>query len=222
MVGAAAARGVCAAVGIVAAGTGVAAAANTLAARSLRSWTVTQLVMSTLLGIEMIVATTVRLQSRITTLACGPVPTRHATVVLARDRVPPNLAQLWVLRTVPSGPVRSTAASISSTSALTHLATVLAGAKASEKAFMFLLASFFPARLLRCCIQLFERMAIVVLLELLIQITRSSPWIMYVPYKVEPKMNVGSSSGWTMNRDPAQKRSTASLGALLQADGVKA
>jgi hypothetical protein len=44
--------------------------------------------------------------------------------------------------------------------------------------------------------------------------------MMYVPYKVEPKMNVGLSSGWTMNRDPAQRGSMASFGALLQADGV--
>ena len=41
----------------------------------------------------------------------------------------------------------------------------------------------------------------------------------YVPYKVEPRMNAGSSSGRTINRDPAQRRSMASLGALLQ-DGV--
>ncbi len=114
------------------------------------------------LGIKTIVATTAWLQSMITTLARGPVPTRHATVALAHDRVPPNLAQLWVLRTVPSGPVRSTAASISSTSAATCLATVVAGANALEKAFMFLLASSFPARLLRCCVQLFERIATVV------------------------------------------------------------
>jgi hypothetical protein len=44
----------------------------------------------------------------------------------------------------------------------------------------------------------------------------------YVPYKVEPRMNAGSSSGRMMNRDPAQRRSRASLGALLQADGVYA
>ena len=42
----------------------------------------------------------------------------------------------------------------------------------------------------------------------------------YVPYKVEPRMNAGSSLGRTMNRDPAQSRSRASLGALLQAEGV--
>jgi hypothetical protein len=42
----------------------------------------------------------------------------------------------------------------------------------------------------------------------------------YVPYNVELRMNAGLSSGWTMNRDPAQRRSRASLGALLQADGV--
>jgi hypothetical protein len=43
---------------------------------------------------------------------------------------------------------------------------------------------------------------------------------MYVPYKVEPRMKAGSSSGRTMNRDPAQRRLMASFGALLQADGV--
>jgi hypothetical protein len=48
------------------------------------------------------------------------------------------------------------------TSVATRSATVVAGANASEKAFMFLLASSFPARLLRCCVQLFERIAIVV------------------------------------------------------------
>ena len=42
---------------------------------------------------------------------------------------------------------------------------------------------------------------------------------MYVPYKVEPRMKAGSSSGRMMNRNPAQRRSMASLGALLQADG---
>jgi hypothetical protein len=55
---------------------------------------------------------------------------------------------------------------------------------------------------------------------LLIRITRSWPWMTYVLYKVEPRMNAGSSSGQTMNRDPAQRRSMASLGALLQADEV--
>ena len=161
-VGAAAVGGVGIAVGFAAAGAGVAVATIALVARSSRSWTAMQLAMSISLGIETIVATTARLQSMITTLARGPVPTRHATVALAHDQVPPNLAQLWVLRTVPSGPARSTAASISLTSAATHSATVVEGANASEKAFMFKLASSFPAWLLRCCIQLFERIAIVV------------------------------------------------------------
>ena len=150
------------AVGFAAAGAGVAVATIALMARSSRSWTATQLAMSISLGIEKIVATMALLHSPITTLARGPVPIRHATVALARDRIPPNLAQLWVLRTVPSGPARSTAALISLTSAATHSATVVAGANALEKAFMFLLASSFPARLLRCCVQLFERIAIVV------------------------------------------------------------
>ena len=138
------------------------AGAGAALARSSRSWTVTQLVMYITLGIETIVVTTVLLQSTMTTFARGPVPTRHAMVALARDRVPPNLVQLWVLRDVLSGPAGSTAVSISSTSVATCSATVVAGTKASEKAFMFLLFSSFPARLFKCCIQLFERMAIVV------------------------------------------------------------
>ena len=161
-VGVAAVGGVDVAVGFAAAGAGDAVSIIALVARSSRSWTATQPAMSISLGIDTIVATTARLPSTITTLAREPVPMRHATVTLARDRVPPNLVQLWVLRTVPSGPARSTAASISSTSAATRSATVVAGANASEKAFMFLLASSFPAWLLRCCAQLFERIAIVV------------------------------------------------------------
>ena len=145
-----------------AAGAGVAVAPIALVVRFSRSWTVTQPAMSISLGIETIVVATARLQSTITTLARGPVPIRHATVVLARDRVPPNLVQLWVLRTVPSGPARSAAASISSTSAATRSAAVVVGDNASEKAFMFLFASSPPAWLLRCCVQLFERIAIVV------------------------------------------------------------
>jgi hypothetical protein len=161
-VGAAAVGEVSIAVRFVVAGVGAAVTIIALVARSSRSLTVTQLAMSISFGIKTIVATTARLQSTITTLARGPVPIRHAMVALMRDRVPPNLAQLWVLRTVLSGPARRTAALISSTSAATCSATVVAGAKASEKAFMFLLASSFPARLLRCCIQLLKRMAIVV------------------------------------------------------------
>jgi hypothetical protein len=111
-VGAAAVGEVSIAVRFVVAGVGAAVATIALVARSLRSLTVTQLAMSISLGIETIVATTARLQSTITTLARGPVPIRHAMVALARDRVPPNLAQLWVLRTVPSGPARRTAALI--------------------------------------------------------------------------------------------------------------
>ena len=42
----------------------------------------------------------------------------------------------------------------------------------------------------------------------------------YVPYRVEPRTNAGSSSGQTMNHFPAQRRSMVSLGALLQAEGV--
>ena len=72
------------------------AGAGAALARSSRSWTVTQLVMYITLGIETIVVTTVLLQSTMTTFARGPVPTRHATVALARDRVPPNLVQLCV------------------------------------------------------------------------------------------------------------------------------
>ena len=93
-VGAAAVGGVGMAVGFAAAGAGVAVATIALMARSSRSWTATQLAMSISLGIEKIVATTALLQSPITTLARGPVPIRHATVALARDRIPPNLAQL--------------------------------------------------------------------------------------------------------------------------------
>jgi hypothetical protein len=150
------------------AGAGTAVAATARLARSSRSWTVTQLVMYITLGIETIVVTAVLLQSTMTTFARGPVPTRHATVALARDRVPPNLVQLRVLRDVLSGPARSTAVSISSTSAATCSATVVAGTKASEKAFMFLLVSSFPDRLFKCCVQLFDRMAIVVYHSLVI------------------------------------------------------
>ena len=159
-VGVAAVGGVGVVAGFAAAGAGVAVAPIALMARSLRSWTATQPAMSISLGIETIVVTTARLQSTITTLAREPVPTRHATVALACDRVPPNLVQLWVLRTVQPGPARSAAASISLTSAATRSATVVTGANASEKAFMFLLASSFPAWILRCCVQLFERIAI--------------------------------------------------------------
>jgi hypothetical protein len=162
VVGAAAVGEVSVAVRFVVAGVGAAVVIIALVARSSRSLTVTQMAMSISLGIETIVAMTARLQSTITTLARGPVLMRHATVALAHDRVPPNLAQLWVLRTVSFGPARRAAAPISSTSVATCSATVVAGAKASEKAFMFLLASSFSARLLRCCVQLLKRMAIVV------------------------------------------------------------
>ncbi len=127
-VGVAAVGGVSVAVGFAAVDAGVAVATIALMARSSRSRTATQLAMSISLGIETIVVTTARLQLTITTLAREPVPTRHATVALARDWVPPNLVQLWVLRTVPSGPARSAAASISSTSGAIRSATVVAGA----------------------------------------------------------------------------------------------
>ena len=161
-VGGAVAGGVGVAAWFAAAGAGVVVVPVALVAKSSRSWTVKQPAMSISLGIEMLVVTTTRLQSTITTLAREPVPIRHATVVFARDRVPPNLVQLCVLRTAPSGPARSAAASISSTRAVTRSANVVVGANASVNAFMFLLASSPPAWLLRCCAQLFERMAIVV------------------------------------------------------------
>jgi hypothetical protein len=44
--------------------------------------------------------------------------------------------------------------------------------------------------------------------------------MMYVPYKVEPKIKAGLSSGRTMNHDPTQRSSMAPFGASLQADGV--
>ncbi len=91
-VSAAAVKEVSVVVRFVVAGVGAAVAIIALVARSSRSLTVTQLAMSISLGIKTIVATTAQLQSTITTLARGPVPIRHATVALARDWVPPNLA----------------------------------------------------------------------------------------------------------------------------------
>ena len=94
VVGAAAVRGVGGVVGFVAAGAGAAAAAIALVARSLSSWTVAQLVMSASPGIKTIVVLTAQLPLMMTTLACGPIPRRHATVAIGRDLVPQNLAQL--------------------------------------------------------------------------------------------------------------------------------
>ncbi len=78
----------------------------------------------------------------------------------ARPNQAPNLVQLCIRRTAPLSPTRSTAALTSLMRALTLSASIVTGAKASEKAFMFLFASLFPAMLLKCCAQMLLRIAI--------------------------------------------------------------
>ena len=85
----------------------------------------------------MIIEAKVRLPPMTTTLAHGPVPTRHAIVKLVCNWVPPNLSEKHGCIDIFDQP----GVSLSD--------TVVAGVKASEKAFMFLLASSFPAGLLR-------------------------------------------------------------------------
>jgi hypothetical protein len=95
-----------------------------------------------------------------TAMALGPIPIRVPMMTLGQERVLPNFFQLCVCRTMLVGPTRSTAALTSLTRALTLLASVMAGAKALVKAFIFLFASSFLAMLLKCCAQPLLKIAI--------------------------------------------------------------
>jgi hypothetical protein len=128
-------------------------------ARATSSSIVLQFAILVAAGMMTVVEATDTPWSMMTAMALGPVPIRLPTMTVGRERVPPNYFQLCVRRTVSFAPTRSTAASISSTRALTLLASIVVRAKAWVKAFIFLFASSL-AMLLKCCAQPLLKIAI--------------------------------------------------------------
>jgi hypothetical protein len=137
--------------------------ATTVLAKFCSSWIVVQVVISLPKGVVIVADAMARVWSTITGNARGPVPTKQAINRVGCDCVPPNLAQLCVQRIVLFGPASRTTASISLVSVLILWSRVVVGARACVNAFMFKIALLMPARFLRCCAQLFERMAIFLL-----------------------------------------------------------
>ncbi len=127
--------------GVVACGAIVLAVAELPLARATSSSIVLQLAISVAAGMMTVVEATAALWSMMTTMALGPIPIRLLTMTLGRERVPPNFVKLCVHKTVLFGPTRSTAVLISSTRALTLSASVVVGAKAWVKVFIFLFTS---------------------------------------------------------------------------------
>ncbi len=113
----------------------------------------------------MVAAATALLWSTVTAFARGPVLIRQMMEKSGRDCIPPNLAQLWVCWMEFFGPTRRTAASTSLTRAFSLLLIVVDRANASMNAFMFLLASMYLARFLKCCTQELLRIVIFNLLR---------------------------------------------------------
>jgi hypothetical protein len=113
------------------------------------------------------------LRLAITGNAQGPIPTKQVINRVGRNCVPPNLAHLCVQRIALFGHSRRTATSISLMSALILWLRVVVGARACVNAFMFEFASSMPARFLRCCAQLFERMVIFLLVLDCVAISKS-------------------------------------------------
>ncbi len=133
--------------------------AKPLLARATSSLIVLQFAILVAAGMMTVVEATNAPWSMMTAMALGPVPIRLLTMMLGRECVRPNFFQLCVRRTMSFGPTRSTAASISSTRALTLSASVVVGVKAWVKAFIFLFDSLL-AMLLKCCAQPLLKMAI--------------------------------------------------------------
>ncbi len=121
-------------------------------ARATSSLIVLQWAILVAAGMMTVVEATAAPWSMMTAMALGPIPIRLPTMTLGRERVPPNFVKLCVRKTLSFGPMRSTAVSISSTRALTLSASVVVGAKAWVKAFIFLFALSL-AMLLKCCAQ---------------------------------------------------------------------
>ena len=92
--------------------------------------------------------------------------------------------------------------------------------KASEKAFMFLLASSFPAGLLRYLCPADQKNGHCCLVVGGDSNYKELSWMMNIPYKVEPKIKAGLFSGRMMNCNPIQRSSMAFFGASLHADGL--
>ncbi len=133
--------------------------AKLLLARATSSLIVLQLAISVAVGMMTVVEAIAAPWSMMTVMALRPIPIRLPTMTLGREHVPPNFVKLCVHKTVLFGPTRSTAVSISLTRALTLLASVVVGAKAWVKAFIFLFALLL-VMLLKCCAQPLLKIAI--------------------------------------------------------------
>jgi hypothetical protein len=121
-------------------------------ARATSSLIVLQLAILVAAGMMMVVEATAAPWWMMTAMALWTIPIRLPTMTLGRKRILLNFVKLCVQKTLSFGPTRSTAVLISSTRALTLLASVMVGAKAWVKAFIFLFASSL-AMLLKCCAQ---------------------------------------------------------------------
>ena len=136
--------------GVAACGAIVLAVAKLPLARATSSLIVLQLAISVAVGMMTVMEATAAPWSMMTAMALGPIPIRLPAMTLGQERVPPNFVKLCVRKTVSFGPTRSTAVLISLTRALTLSASVVVGAKAWVKAFIFLFALSL-AMLLKCC-----------------------------------------------------------------------
>ncbi len=145
--------------GVAACGAIVLAVAKLPLARATSSLIVLLFAISVAAGMMTVVEVTAAPWSMMTAMALRPIPIRLPTMTLGLEHIPPNFVKLCVCKTVSFGPTRSTAVSISSTRALTLLASVVVGAKAWVKAFIFLFALLL-AMLLKCCAQPLLKIAI--------------------------------------------------------------
>ncbi len=140
-------------VAVIAAAATVEAVAVMLMLRLTKSLMVLQLVIPIAEGIEVVVDAPACLWLTVTACTLGPVPIKQTIEMFDHECVPPNLARLWILWIELLGATRRTAALTSCTSALSCLLIVMDGASASVNTIMFLFASSFPVRLLRCWAQ---------------------------------------------------------------------